>query len=103
MIRGKIYLLIETISFISMIFCIYNSDVFYDYIGYGVWFTSIISMLLMYKTRKKMLNNYKSGYPKNSYKNVIFNVFMTKKEQDLKLRTDWILDIDKVKKKLNVK
>ena len=100
MIKGKIYLINEIIFVLSMIFVIYNDIELFDYIGLVIEIITMIIMILMYKTKKKMFDNYKTGYPKNSYKNIIFNVFMSKEEKDLKLRTDWVLDKEKIRKKL---
>ena len=53
----------------------------------------------MYKVRIRMYDNINTNYIKKHYKNVIYNVFMSSEEKTLKDKTDWILEIDEIKKK----
>jgi len=103
MIKGKLVILNEIVFFLSLIFMFINHIEILDYITYGIGTITLILSLFTKKIKNKMYDNKKTGYPRNSHKNVLFNVFMTEKEKELKLKTDWILNIEQIKKRYNVK
>jgi len=96
MFLGKIYILLDLISVISLIsFFIFP----FNYINITIYLSSIMIKLSMFKVRKKMYDNSKTKYKKYSGKNIVYNVFMSEKEKELKHDTDWILDLEKIMKK----
>ena len=96
MTSGKIYILIDIITFISIIsFLVFS----FNYINITIYLLSVIVKLSMYKVRRKMYDNSKTNYKKKSYKNIVYNVFMSEEEKKLKEKTDWVLDLEKIREK----
>jgi len=99
--KAKILLSLEIIMYIILIF-IFIGDNYNLYLLLSINIIIFIILLFMRKTKKFILNTKKSG-TNNIIKTLMFNVFMSKKEQKIKKESDWILDINKIKEKYKIK
>ena len=94
----KLFLLIEILFYLTIpLIWILETNPLVTYLLIG----NISIRLICYKTKKKITDN-RCECP-NILNRINFNVFMSREEQQLKLRTDWILDIEKIKERLNMK
>ena len=78
-----------------------SNNIIYDYIISIILFTIIIVMVIKRKIAHKIFNNKYDIYAKYSLQNINFNVFMSFEEQNTILNTEWVLDLEKIKKRFH--
>jgi len=101
MIKEKIYLFLEIVFYLTIPLFFISNFQYHIYIISILLISNIIIRLFMYKTHKR-INENSCGCPL-VIDRVIYNVFMSDEEKKLKKKTDWVLDLNKISERYNLK